>query len=98
MVILVMRITYQAPRNCFDRTAGATYNAGTFEERGVWMYLRNKRILFSIGSLCLAASILINRFGGESRVVAFMSGMLIGISLVFLVAYLVLMRRKRDSR
>jgi hypothetical protein len=62
------------------------------------VYLRNPGILLSVGMICLAAAILLKRFGGQSGKLAFIEGMLIGVSLVFNIAYLVITRRERDSR
>jgi hypothetical protein len=58
---------------------------------------KDHRMLLSVGMICLAAAILLKRFGGESRVLAFVEGVLTGVSLVFNLAYLVRMRRRRDS-
>jgi hypothetical protein len=62
------------------------------------MFLRNTRILFSVGAISLAGAILLQRFGGQSGRLAFISGMLTGIALVFLLAYLIIQRGRRDSR
>jgi hypothetical protein len=62
------------------------------------MFLRDTRTLLSVGTLCLAASILLKRFGGQSGILAFIEGLLIGISLVFNITYLILIRRERNSR
>jgi hypothetical protein len=62
------------------------------------VFLRDTRILLSLGMFCLTGAILLKRFGGQSGTLAFIEGMLIGISLVFNIAYLILTRRDRDSR
>jgi hypothetical protein len=55
-------------------------------------------VLLSVGMICLAGAILLKRFGGGSRALAFVEGMLIGVSLVFNVTYLILVRRRRDPK
>lgn len=62
------------------------------------MFLRDTGTLLSVGTLCLAASILLKRFGGQSGILAFIEGLLIGIALVFNITYLILIRRERKSR
>lgn len=62
------------------------------------MFLRNTGILLSLGMIFLAAAILLKRFGGQSGVLAFIEGLLIGLSLVFNITYLILTKRRSDSR
>ncbi len=62
------------------------------------MFLRDTRTLISVGTLCLAGSILLKRFAGQSRALAFVEGLLLGLSLVFNITYLILIRRGRNSR
>jgi hypothetical protein len=64
----------------------------------VRMFLRDTRILLSLGMIFLAVAILLKRFGGQSGVLAFIEGLLIGLSLVLNITYLILIRRERDSR
>jgi hypothetical protein len=45
----------------------------------------------------LAVAILLKRFGGQSGVLAFVEGVLIGLSLVFNITYLIITRRERGS-
>jgi hypothetical protein len=58
--------------------------------------LRDPGTLLSVGMICLAAAILLKRFGGQSRALAFIEGMLVGMSLVFNLAYLVILRRRKS--
>jgi hypothetical protein len=60
--------------------------------------LRDTRFLLSLAMFCLAGAILLKQFGGQSRALAFVEGLLTGVSLVFNIAYLILIRRERDSR
>jgi hypothetical protein len=46
----------------------------------------------------LAVAILLKRYAGQSGILAFIEGLLIGLSLVFNITYLILIRRERDSR
>ena len=62
------------------------------------MFLRNTGTLLSFGMIFLAVAILLKRFAGQSGIPAFIEGVLIGLSLVFNVTYLILIRRKGDSR
>jgi hypothetical protein len=62
------------------------------------VFLRDTGTLLSFGMICLAVAILLKRFVGQSGTLAFIEGMLIGLSLVFNITYLILIRRKRDSR
>ena len=58
------------------------------------VFLRDPGILLSVGMLCLAGAILLKHFGGQSGPLAFIEGMLTGISMVFSIAYLVVRRRR----
>ena len=62
------------------------------------MFLRDTRTLLSFGMIFLAVAILLKRFAGQSGILAFIEGLLIGLSLVFNITYLILIRRERDSR
>lgn len=62
------------------------------------MFLRDTRTLLSFGMIFLAVAILLKRFAGQSGILAFTEGLLIGLSLVFNITYLILIRRERDSR
>lgn len=62
------------------------------------MHLRNTEILLSLGMIFLASAILLKRFAGQSGVLAFVEGVLIGLSMVFNITYLILIRRRSDSR
>jgi len=62
------------------------------------VFLRDTRKLLSFGMIFLAAAILLKRFGGQSGILAFIEGLLIGLSLVFNITCLILIRRERGSR
>ena len=49
------------------------------------------------GALCLTLSILLERFVDSSPAVSFTSGMFIGLSLVFNIAFLISWRRNRGA-
>jgi hypothetical protein len=50
---------------------------------------KNREFMLSIGMLCLVGAIALKRFGGGIPHVAFIEGMLLGISVVLNLAYLV---------
>jgi hypothetical protein len=57
--------------------------------------VREPVILVSVGTICLAVAIFLGRFVRPSGPVAFVEGLLTGLSLVFNVAYLWMVRRRR---
>lgn len=65
------------------------------------MLIRNDQTLMSIGILCLAAAILLRRFVGpfigDPGWLAFIEGVLIGVSIATNMAYLIRLRRKRRN-
>lgn len=61
------------------------------------MLIKNREILLSIGMLCLAAAIALKRFGGNIPHLAFIEGLLLGISMVFSIAYLIMIRGKGSA-
>ena len=65
------------------------------------MLLKNDQIILSIGVLCLAVSILLRRFVGpalgEPFWLAFLEGVLVGVSIALNTTYLVRLRRKKQS-
>ena len=61
------------------------------------MFFReNREAALSIGMLCLVGAIVLKRFGGDVPHVAFIEGVLLGISVVFNIAYLARRPRGRD--
>ena len=63
------------------------------------MVIKNNQALMSIGMLCLAAAILLKRFVGpaigDPAWLAFVEGMLVGISITVNTAYLIRLRKKK---
>ncbi len=63
------------------------------------MLIRNEQILMSIGMLCLAAAILLRRFVGpfvgDPGWLAFIEGLLVGVSITTNTVYLIRLRRKK---
>ncbi len=68
------------------------------EERGgdVRFFRENREAVLSIGMLCVVGAVVLKRFGGGVPYVAFIEGMLLGISVVFNVAYLARRPRGRE--
>lgn len=52
-------------------------------------FRRNREFMLSIGMLCLVGAIILKRFGRGIPHLAFIEGVLLGISVVLNVAYLV---------
>jgi hypothetical protein len=59
-------------------------------------FRENREAVLSIGMLCLVGAIVLKRLGARVPYVAFIEGMLLGISVVFNVAYLARRPRSRD--
>lgn len=63
------------------------------------MLIKNDQVLMSIGMLCLAAAILLKRFVGpfigDPGWLAFIEGMLIGVSITVNTVYLIRLRKKK---
>jgi hypothetical protein len=57
--------------------------------------VKEPAVLISVGMICLAVAILLKHVAGSSGPVAFVEGLLTGLSLVFNVAYLWIVRRRR---
>lgn len=56
---------------------------------GVGMLIKNREVLLSIGMMCLVGAIGLKRFGSSIPGLAFIEGLLLGISTVLNIAYLV---------
>jgi hypothetical protein len=65
---------------------------------GGHVLIKNEEVLLSIGMFCLAAAIILKRFGDGVPGSAFVEGMLIGMSVVLNVTYLVRRRSRRSDR
>ncbi|MFH1014041.1 MAG: hypothetical protein V1769_06005 [Thermoplasmatota archaeon] len=59
--------------------------------------LKNKETMLSIGMISLALSIVLRRYGGESTILNFLEGVLIGLSLVLNLVFLILYRKEKDQ-
>ena len=57
--------------------------------------IKDKNIFFVIGQLSLAISILLNHFTRAGSLTSFIIGFLTSISIVFGLAYLILVRKER---
>jgi hypothetical protein len=58
------------------------------------MLIKDHEVLLSIGMFCLAGAIFLKRFGGDFPGIAFVEGVLLGMSMVLNIAYLVRRRSK----
>ncbi len=58
--------------------------------------MKKSNIFLSLGLFSLSLSIIIERFGGEMLNTNFVGGFLIGLSVVFNAAFLILLRRERQ--
>lgn len=65
------------------------------------MLIKNDQVILSTGLMCLAVSILLKRFVGpfvgEPGWLAFIEGILIGASIVLNTAYLIRLRKRKQS-
>lgn len=57
--------------------------------------MKRNEALLSVGMLCLVAAILLKRFGEGIPSIAFMEGLLLGVSVVLNVTYLVVRSKGR---
>ncbi len=59
--------------------------------------MKNKSIFLGIGQLAMCVGIILSRFFKDSEIASFVSGLLLGLSLVFNIAFLIGLR-KQNSR
>ena len=61
------------------------------------MPIKNDNVLIVFGMLSLTIAILLSRYVHENSYVAFMEGLLYGLSVTFNIAYLIRFRRKKEK-
>jgi len=60
--------------------------------------MNNKNLYLPFGQFALAAGVLLNIFFKESAPISFISGLLVGLSLVFNIAYLLRLRKEKSNQ
>jgi hypothetical protein len=62
------------------------------------MSVKRKEVLLSIAMFCLVAALVLKRLGGGIPHVAFIEGLLLGVSVTLNIAYLLRRPKKGDTQ